>query len=98
MKNIVSTFLLALLVVLTCLSIRRMVGGVPISAGQKPTLVAIGPEPVPLPMRTGVAIGPEPVPLPVRTGVAIGPEPVPLPMRTGVAIGPEPVPLPMRTQ
>jgi hypothetical protein len=47
MKNLVLTFLLALLVVLTCVSIRRMVGGTPTFAGQKPTLVAIGPEPVP---------------------------------------------------
>jgi hypothetical protein len=47
MKNLVLTFLLALLVVLTCVSIRRMVGGTPTFAGQKPTLVAIGVEPVP---------------------------------------------------
>jgi len=36
-------------VVLTCVSIRRMVGGTPTFAGQKPALVAIGPEPVPFP-------------------------------------------------
>jgi hypothetical protein len=47
MKNLVLTFLLALLVVLTCVSIRRMVGGTPTFAGQKPTLLAIGVEPVP---------------------------------------------------
>ncbi|MGA2611181.1 MAG: hypothetical protein ABSH01_27360 [Terriglobia bacterium] len=46
MKNLVLTFLLALLVVLTCVSIRRMVGGTPF-AGQKPALVAIGGDPVP---------------------------------------------------
>jgi hypothetical protein len=46
-KNIAVTFLLALLVVLTCVSIRRMVGGTPTFAGQKVALVAIGPEPVP---------------------------------------------------
>jgi len=45
MKNLVLTFLLALLVVLTCVSIRQMVCGT--SAGQKPALVAIGGDPVP---------------------------------------------------
>ena len=47
MKNLVLTFLLALLVVLTCVSIRRMVGGTSTFAGQKPALVAIGGAPVP---------------------------------------------------
>jgi len=47
MKNLVLTFLLALLVVLTCVSIRRMVAGTATSAGQKPALVAIGGAPVP---------------------------------------------------
>jgi hypothetical protein len=47
MKNLVLTFLLALLVVLTCVSIRRMVGGTPTFTGQKPALVAIGAAPVP---------------------------------------------------
>jgi hypothetical protein len=42
-----------LLVVLTCISMRRMVAGTATSAGQKPTLVAIGPEPVP-PVPPGV--------------------------------------------
>jgi len=45
MKNLVLTFLLALLVVVTCVSIRQMVCGT--SAGQKPALVAIGGAPVP---------------------------------------------------
>jgi hypothetical protein len=49
MRNVVLMFLFAVLVVLTCVSIRRMVGGTPTFAGQKPTLVAIGPEPVPWP-------------------------------------------------
>ena len=71
MKSLASTLLLALLVVLTSVSIRRMVGGIPTFAGQTPVLVGIGPEPVP-PLRA--AIGPEPVP-PLRS--AIGPEPVP---------------------
>jgi hypothetical protein len=47
MKNLVLTFLLALLVVLTCVSIRRMVGGNASFAGQKPALVAIGTDPYP---------------------------------------------------
>ena len=47
MKNLVLTLLVALLVVLTCVSIRRMVAGTATSAGQKPALVAIGPEPMP---------------------------------------------------
>jgi len=91
MKNLTLTFLLALLVVLTCFSVRRIVGGVPSFAGQKPMLVAIGPEPVPPPPHS-VAIGPEPVPPPPHS-VAIGPEPVPPPPHSA-AIGPEPVPPP----
>ena len=47
MKNLVLTFLLAFLVVLTCVSIRRMVSGTPSLAGQKPALVAIGSSPPP---------------------------------------------------
>jgi hypothetical protein len=47
MRNLVLTFFLALLVVLTCVSIRRMVAGNATFAGQKPALVAIGVSPVP---------------------------------------------------
>jgi hypothetical protein len=47
MKNLVLTFLLALLVVVAAISIRRMVAGTATVAGQSPTLVAIGVEPVP---------------------------------------------------
>jgi hypothetical protein len=61
MKNLVLTFVLALLVVLTCVNIRRMVAGTATSAGQKPTVVAIGPEPYP-PLPAGLTIGPEPYP------------------------------------
>jgi len=68
MKNLALTFLLALLVVLTCLSLRRIVGGAPSFMGQKPMLVAIGPEPVPPPRPSPVAIGPEPVPPPRPSG------------------------------
>jgi len=46
MKNLVLTFLLALLVVLTAISVRRMVAGNATAAGS-PTLVAIGTDPVP---------------------------------------------------
>jgi heme/copper-type cytochrome/quinol oxidase subunit 4 len=47
MKNFVMTFVLALLVVLTCVAIRRMVVGNVTSTGQAPTVVAIGTSPVP---------------------------------------------------
>ena len=46
MKNLVVTLLLALLVVLTAVSVRRMVAGSATSAGS-PALVAIGTAPVP---------------------------------------------------
>jgi hypothetical protein len=47
MKNLVLTFLLALLVVVTAISLRHMVAGNATSAGQNSTLVAIGTSPVP---------------------------------------------------
>jgi hypothetical protein len=77
MKNYILTFLLAVLVVLVSVSLRRAVAATNISANNPAALVAIGPGPVPLPP-TKVAIGPGPVPLP-PTKVAIGPGPVPLP-------------------
>jgi hypothetical protein len=46
MKNLVVTLLLALLVVLTAVSVRRMVAGNATSTGS-PALVAIGADPVP---------------------------------------------------
>jgi hypothetical protein len=46
-KNLILTFLLALLVVVTAISVRRAVAGNATSAGQKATLVAIGGSPVP---------------------------------------------------
>jgi len=49
MKNIVLTFLLALLVVLAAVSVRRMVAGTATTAVKSPALVAIGGAPVPLP-------------------------------------------------
>jgi len=48
MKNLVLTFLLALLVVLTAISVRRMVAGTT-TAVKSPALIAIGGDPVPLP-------------------------------------------------
>ena len=47
MKNLILTFLVALLVVWTAISVRRIVAGNLPSTGQRPTLVAIGVEPVP---------------------------------------------------
>jgi len=47
MKNLVLTFVLALLVVVTAISIRRMVTATATVAGKTPTLVAIGGDPVP---------------------------------------------------
>jgi hypothetical protein len=47
MKNLVLTFLLALLVVVAAISIRRMVAGTGTVAGQSPPVVAIGVDPVP---------------------------------------------------
>jgi hypothetical protein len=47
MKNLVLTFLLALLVVVTAISVRRMVTGTASVAGKTPTLMAIGTDPVP---------------------------------------------------
>jgi len=49
MKNLVLIFLLALLVVATAVSVRRMVAGTAMFAGGIPTLVAIGTDPVPWP-------------------------------------------------
>jgi hypothetical protein len=47
MKNLVLTFLLALLVVVTAISLRRMVDGTATIDGVRPPLVAIGTDPVP---------------------------------------------------
>ncbi len=83
MKNLVLTFLLALLVVLTAISVRRVFAGNATFAAQRPNLVAIGGEPIPLPPRPTGAIGGEPIPLPPRPTGAIGGEPIPLPPRPG---------------
>jgi hypothetical protein len=78
MKNLVLTLFLALLVVLTCVSIGRMVAGNATVAGQ-PTLVAIGTSPVPTaPPPTSLNIGTSPVPTaPPPTSLNIGTSPVP---------------------
>jgi hypothetical protein len=65
MKNIIFTFLLALLVVVTAISVRRMVAGTGTAAAQSPTLLAIGTDPVPFPPGSKlVGIGTDPVPFP----------------------------------
>ena len=79
MKNLILTFCLAVLVVVTAISVRRMVAGTATDAGQSLTLVAIGTDPVPLPPHKLVAIGTDPVPLPPHKLMAIGTDPVPLP-------------------
>jgi hypothetical protein len=56
MKNLVLTFLLALLVVATAISVRRVLAGNATTAGQSPTVVAIGsspPPPLPPPPKPG---------------------------------------------
>ena len=49
MKNLVLTLLLALLVVVTAISVRRLVAGTATVAGHGSALVAIGGSPVPYP-------------------------------------------------
>jgi hypothetical protein len=48
MKNLVLTFLLALLVVLTAISVRRLVVGT-VTAAPAPGAIAIGTSPIPWP-------------------------------------------------
>lgn len=91
MKNTVLTLLLAVLVVLTSVTLRKAFTGAVAFSNSGNALVAIGPSPVPLPPNVA-AIGPSPVPLPPNVA-AIGPSPVPLPPNVA-AIGPSPVPLP----
>ncbi len=88
MKKYALALLLAVLVVLTGMTLRRSVVGASPSNAEVQKLVAIGGEPVPLPPQ--LSIGGEPVPLP--PGETIGGEPVPLPPKA--TIGGEPVPLP----
>jgi hypothetical protein len=77
MKNTVLTLLLAVLVVLTSVMLRRSFTGATALANSGNTLLAIGPSPVPIPPHVA-AIGPSPVPIPPHVA-AIGPSPVPIP-------------------
>lgn len=63
MKNTVLTLLLAVLVVVTSVMLRRSFAQAATATNSGNTLVAIGPMPVPLPPHAS-AIGPMPVPLP----------------------------------
>ncbi len=65
MRNYILTFVLAVLVVLTSVSLRRAIAANSVDANNAATLVAIGPSPMPIPPR-GVAIGPSPMPIPPR--------------------------------
>ena len=99
MKNFVLSVLLAVLVVLTATSVRRLVAGTSTSVGT-PTLVAIGTDPVP-PVPPGKPSGLKPSDA-IKT-MAIGTDPVP-PVPPGkpsglksegfmlLAIGTDPVP------
>jgi len=77
MRNHILTFVLAVLVVLASVSLRRVLTANSMNVGDAATLVAIGPSPCPLPPRVA-AIGPSPAPLPPKAS-AIGPSPAPLP-------------------
>jgi hypothetical protein len=77
MKNTVLTLLLAVLVVVTSVMLRKSLTGATPFAADGNTLVAIGPAPVPIPPHVA-AIGPAPVPIPPHAA-AIGPAPVPIP-------------------
>ena len=77
MRNYILTFVLAVLVVLASVSLRRAIAANGVNVNNAATLVAIGPAPVPIPP-SSVAIGPAPVPIP-PSSVAIGPAPVPIP-------------------
>jgi hypothetical protein len=74
-KNYILTFLLAVLVVMAGVSLRKLVANTGASANDAAALVAIGPVPAPFPPK--VAIGPVPAPFPPK--VAIGPVPAPFP-------------------
>ena len=91
MKNYTLTFLLAVLVVLTSVMLRKSFAEATPVSGATNTLVAIGPAPMPLPPHVA-SIGPAPMPLPPHAN-AIGPAPMPLPPHVS-AIGPAPMPLP----
>ena len=63
MKNYILTFLLAVLVVLASVTLRRAIAANGVSTTNTGAVLAIGPGPVPIPP-SQVAIGPGPVPIP----------------------------------
>ncbi len=77
MRNYILTFVLAVLVVLTSVSLRRAFAANGAVESSAATLVAIGPSPAPIPP-SPVAIGPSPAPIP-PSAVSIGPSPAPIP-------------------
>lgn len=81
MRNYILTFVLAVLVVLASVSLRRMLTANSVDVNSAATLVAIGPSPAPIPPRGMFAIGPSPAPIPPREAMAIGPSPAPIPPR-----------------
>lgn len=88
MKNYFLSFVLALLVVLTGMTLRHSVANA-IQPGSANNLAAIGGSPVP-PIPQAAAIGGSPVP-PIPQAAAIGGSPVP-PIPQAAAIGGSPVP------
>jgi hypothetical protein len=80
MRNYILTFVLAVLVVLASVSLRRAIAANAVDVSGA-TLVAIGPAPAPIPPRASLAIGPAPAPIPPRSSLAIGPAPAPIPPR-----------------
>lgn len=80
MRNYILTFVLAVLVVLASVSLRRAFATNAVDMSSA-TLVAIGPSPAPIPPRSSMAIGPSPAPIPPRSSMAIGPSPAPIPPR-----------------
>ena len=75
MKNYVLTVLLAVLVVLASMSLRRAIAANGDLSNNAATLVAIGPGPAPIPHVMG--IGPGPAPIPHVTAIGPGPAPIP---------------------
>jgi hypothetical protein len=74
-KNNFLAFVLAVLVVLSGLALRKSIASIGTEPVPMPHAVAIGTEPVPMPH--ALRIGTEPVPMP--HAVKIGTEPVPMP-------------------
>ncbi len=89
MKNYFLPFVLALLVVLTGMTLRHSVASANPSVSAQNNLLAIGGSPVP-PIPQAAAIGGSPVP-PIPQAAAIGGSPVP-PIPQAAGIGGSPVP------